>query len=67
MIQMSSLIMGQYCGKNTKGMIPGAKLNVIMTGALLKNMTQEMAVVVKARHEVNAEYDKRLKELKGDK
>lgn len=59
MIQMSSLIMGQYCSKNAKGMIPGAKLNAIMTGALLKNMTQEMAVVVKARHEVNAEYDKR--------
>ena len=66
MIQMSSLIIGQYRGKNAKGIIPGAKLNVIMTGALLKNMTQEMAVVVKARHEVNAEYDKRLKALKGD-
>lgn len=66
MVQMSSLIIGQYRGKNAKGMIPGAKLNVIMTGALLKNMTQEMAVVVKARHEVNVEYDKRLKALKGD-
>lgn len=66
MIQMSSLIIGQQYQKK-KGMIPGAKLNVIMTGALLKNMTQEMAVVVKARHEVNSEYDKRLKALKGDK
>lgn len=64
MIQMSSLIIGQRYQKK-KGMIPGAKLNVIMTGALLKNMTQEMAVVVKARHEVNSEYDKRLKALKG--
>lgn len=64
MIQMSSLIIGQSKGK--KGMIPGAKLNVLMSGTLLKNMTQEMGVVIKARHEVNIEYDNLLK-CKGEK
>lgn len=64
MIQMSSLIIGNKVGKKNKA---GAKLNVIMTGALLKNMTQEMAVVVKARHEVNVKYNQQLKELREEK
>lgn len=64
MVQMSSLIIGKNKGK--KGMIPGAKLNAIMAGVLMKNMTHEMAVVVKARHQVNVEYDRRLKAMKGD-
>lgn len=69
MIQMSSLIIGKHKAKQsgTKGkmaMIPGAKLNVIMTGVLFKNMVQEMGVVIKARHEVNVGYNKQLKQLR---
>lgn len=64
MLQMSSLIIGNDIGKKN---MSGAKLNVIMSGALLKNMTQEMAIVVKARHEVNVAYDKQFKEIREEK
>lgn len=71
MIQMSNLILAQNNARANKekgilGMIPGAKLNVIMTGALFKNMVQEMGVVVKARHEVNVEYNKQLKKIRSN-
>lgn len=59
MIQMASLVL---TSNKTKS-IPGAKMNVIMTGSLFKNMVAEMAIVVKARHEVNKEYDNQLKEV----
>lgn len=70
MIQMSSLILGeQYrmdLHERGKGaMIPGAKLNVVMASIMFKNMVQEMAIVVQARNEVNAEYKNRLKSLEG--
>lgn len=72
MIQVSSLIFGEEKRllnpkKGKQAMIPGAKMNVVMTSALFKNMIQEMTVVVKARHEVNVEYDKRLKQLREEK
>lgn len=72
MIQMSSLIWGEEKRllnpkKGKKAMIPGAKMNVVMTSVLFKNMVQEMTIVVKARHEVNMEYDKRLKQLREEK
>ena len=69
MIQMSSLLIGEEKKlinpkKGKQAMIPGAKMNMVMASAMLKNMVQEMTVVVKARHEVNVEYDLRLKQLK---
>lgn len=72
MIQMSSLLIGEEKKlinpkKGNPTMIPGipgAKMNMVMASAMLKNMVQEMTVVVKARHEVNVEYDLRLKQLK---
>lgn len=64
MLQMSSMILGEQKVTNQKkGMIPGAKLNVVMTSVLFKNMVQEMTIVVKARHEVNAEYDKQIENI----
>lgn len=70
MIQMSSLILGEQhridLHERGKGaMIPGAKLNVVMASIMFKNMVQEMATVVQARNEVNAEYKNRLKSLEG--
>ena len=72
MLQLSSLILAEerFIASSTKGnmsMVPGAKLNVIMTGALMKNMVQEMGVVLKERHKVNVEYSERLKETQGRK
>ena len=72
MLQLSSLILAEerFVASSTKGnmsMVPGAKLNVIMTGALMKNMVQEMGVVLKERHKVNVEYSERLKETQGRK
>lgn len=72
MIQLSSLIFSeeQFISSSERGtmpMVPGAKLNVIMTGALMKNMVQEMGVVVKERHKVNMDYSERIKEAKGEK
>lgn len=70
MIQMSSLIFGEDIRKiknpKAKGNIakvPGAKLNVIMTGALFKNMVKEMLVVIKARNEVNLAYDMEIEKI----
>ena len=69
MIQMASLIISKNNPANHKhkgkgAMIPGAKLNVIMTSAMFKNMVQEMGVVIKARHQVNVGYNIQLKQIK---
>ena len=69
MIQMSSMILNQKGiikkGKNQgkKGMVPGAKWNVILTGAMMKAMTQEMAEVTKVRNEINKKYSEKIKEM----
>ena len=39
--------------KGKKAIVPGAKWNVILTGAMMKAMTQEMLEVTKVRNEVN--------------
>lgn len=69
MIQMSSLLLGKYEAKknNIRGkmaMIPGAKLNVVMTSVMFKNMVQEMGVVINARKDVNVGYDRKIKQLR---
>ena len=66
MIQLSSLIFAEekFIASSERGnmpMVPGGKLNVIMTGALMKNMVQEMGVVVKERHKVNLDYSEQIK------
>lgn len=72
MIQLSSLIFAEekFIASSERGnmpMVPGGKLNVIMTGALMKNMVQEMGVVVKERHKVNLDYSEQIKKVKGGK
>ena len=69
MIQMSSMILNQKGiikkGKDQgkKAMVPGAKWNVILTGAMMKAMTQEMAEVTKVRNEINKKYSEKIKEM----
>ena len=66
MIQMSSMILNQKGiikkgkDKGKKAMVPGAKWNVILTGAMMKAMTQEMAEVTKVRKEVNKAYSQKI-------
>lgn len=62
MLQMSQLVLSQ----DKTGMIPGAKMNFIMAGALFNNMIAEMKIVVKARKEVNDEYDRQLREVQNN-
>ena len=59
MLQMSQFVLSQ----DKTGMIPGAKMNFIMAGALFNNMIDEMKIVVKVRKEVNDEYDRQLREV----
>ena len=69
MIQMSSMILNQKGiikkgkDKGKKAMVPGAKWNVILTGAMMKAMTQEMAEVTKVRKEVNKAYSQKIEEM----
>jgi len=66
---MSSMILNQKGiikkGKDQgkKAMVPGAKWNVILTGAMMKAMTQEMAEVTKVRNEINKKYSEKIKEM----
>ena len=65
-VQMSSMFINndkhkQSGKKGAPTFVPGAKLNVIMTGVMFKNMIQEMNVITKARKEVNDAYDYELK------
>lgn len=70
MIQMSSMILNQKNiikkgkDKGKKAMVPGAKWNVILTGAMMKAMTQEMTEVTKVRKEVNKSYSQKINEVK---
>lgn len=70
MIQMSSMILNQKNiikkgkDKGKKAMVPGAKWNVILTGAMMKAMTQEMTEVTKVRKEVNKAYSQKINEVK---
>lgn len=68
MIQMSWFYWNEIKPKSVgrPPIIAGAKLNVIMASAMLKNMVQEMTVVVKAREEVNMGYALKLKQLEGE-
>lgn len=62
MIQMSALILNQKKILKTEknnAIVPGAKWNVIMTGALMKTMVQEMTEVTKVRHEVDQAYSQK--------
>lgn len=66
MIQMSAMILNQkkiINKKNKKAIIPGAKWNVILTGAMMKAMTQEMLEVTKVRNEVNRAYSQKIDEV----
>ena len=70
MIKMSSMILNQKNiikkgkDKRKKAMVPGAKWNVILTGAMMKAMTQEMTEVSKVRKEVNKAYSQKINEVK---
>ena len=66
MIQMSAMILNQkniVKKKDKKAIVPGAKWNVILTGAMMKAMTQEMVEVTKARKEVNKVYSQKIEEV----
>lgn len=66
MIQMSAMILNQkniVKKKDKKAIVPGAKWNVILTGAMMKAMTQEMVEVTKARKEVNKAYSQKIEEV----
>lgn len=67
MIQMSAMILNQknvLKKKDKKAIVPGAKWNVILTGAMMKVMTQEMLEVTKVRNEVNKAYSQKINEVK---
>ena len=68
MIQMSAMILNQENiikkEKGKKAIVPGAKWNVILTGAMMKAMTQEMLEVTKVRNEVNRAYSQKINEVK---
>ena len=67
MIQMSAMILNQENiikkEKGKKAIGPGAKWNVILTGAMMKAMTQEMLEVTKVRNEVNRAYSQKIDEV----
>ena len=61
-IQMATMVIGEelQLKKRNRGalpMIPGGKINVLMTGAFFKIMNQEMYAVIKARIKINRYYD----------
>lgn len=56
--------MATHKNKGKKAMVPGAKWNVILTGAMMKAMTQEMTEVTKVRKEVNKAYSQKINEVK---
>lgn len=61
-IQMASMLIGDdmQVKNGAKGMIPGAKVNLLMSGAFLKLTIQEMTSVISARTAVNRYYAERL-------
>lgn len=66
MLQMSAMILNKnnvLKKKSKKAIVPGAKWNVILTGAMMKAMTQEMAEVTKVRNEINKKYSEKIKEM----
>ena len=69
MIQMSAMILNQknvLKKKDKKAIVPGAKWNVILTGAMMKAMTQEMAEVTIVRKEVDRAYSQKIEELENN-
>ena len=67
MIQMSAMILNQkniLKKKDEKVIVPSGKWNVILTGAMMKAMAQEMAEVTKVRNEVNKAYSQKINEVK---
>lgn len=66
MLEMATMILNQQKSLKKKGknaIVPGGKWNVILTGAMMKAMTQEMAEVTKVRNEINKKYSEKIKEM----
>ena len=66
MLEMATMILNQKKSLKKKGknaIVPGGKWNVILTGAMMKAMTQEMAEVTKVRNEINKKYSEKIKEM----
>lgn len=61
-IQFASVLIGNdmQVKDGTKGMIPGASFNLLLTGAFLKITVQEMTSVISARTAINYYYDEKL-------
>lgn len=66
MLEMATMILNQQKSLKKKGknaIVPGGKWNVILTGAMMKAMTQEMVEVTKVRNEINKKYSEKIKEM----
>lgn len=58
-LQMSTIVLGnelQVGKRGNKSMIPGGKVNVLMTGTFFKVALQDMGSILKARHKINESY-----------
>ena len=58
-LQMATIVMGKdlQVGKKGNGsMIPGGKVNILMTSDFFKTSIQDMTTIIKARREINKSY-----------